>query len=85
MMSADLLLFDHITNDKYHPQLIDWRMWLHFLITLCNSGPTRAFDTYAPTIVRSLGFAALTSNALACVGLFIQIPIAFGFSYVSDR
>jgi MFS family permease len=78
-------LFDHLTNDSYQPQLTDWRMWLHFLITLCNSGPTRAFDTYAPTIVRNLGFAALTSNALACVGLFIQIPIAFAFSYISDR
>jgi hypothetical protein len=42
-------------------------MWTHFLITLCNSGPTRGFDTYAPTIVRSLGFAALESNALTCV------------------
>ena len=55
-------------------------MWIHFLITLCNNGPQRAFDTYAPTIVRSFGFPALTSNALASVGLFIQIPVSFGFS-----
>ena len=79
------VLFDHLTNRNNQHQLTDWRMWLHFLITLCNSGPTRAFDTYAPTFVRSLGFAALTSNALTCVGLFLQIPIAFAFSYVSDR
>lgn len=79
------LLFDHPTDRNNQHQLTDWRMWLHFLITLCNSGPTRAFDTYAPTFVRSLGFAALTSNALTCVGLFLQIPIAFAFSYVSDR
>lgn len=39
----------------------------------------------AGDVVRSLGFAALTSNALTCVGLFLQIPIAFAFSYVSDR
>lgn len=60
-------------------------MWIHFLIALCNSGSTRGFDTHAPTIVRSLGFAALLSNAIASVGLFLQIPVAFGFSYVSDR
>lgn len=60
-------------------------MWIHFLITLCNNGPQRAFDTYAPSIVTSFGFAALTSNALASVGLFLQIPVSFAFSYVSDR
>ena len=60
-------------------------MWVHFLITLCNNGPQRGFDTYAPTIVGSFGFPKLTSNALASVGLFIQIPVSFGFSYVSDR
>ena len=60
-------------------------MWIHFLITLCNNGPQRAFDTYAPTIVRCFGFPALTSNALASVGLVIQVPVSFGFSYVSDR
>ncbi|KAM0712282.1 hypothetical protein Q7P37_011376 [Cladosporium fusiforme] len=62
-----------------------WRMWVHFLITLCNNGPQRAFDTYAPSIVSSFGFPPLTSNALASVGLFLQIPVSFGFSYVSDH
>lgn len=32
-----------------------------------------------------MGFKGLTSNALASVGLFIQIPVSFLFSYVSDR
>ncbi|KAF2723171.1 MFS general substrate transporter [Polychaeton citri CBS 116435] len=62
-----------------------WRMWIHFLITLCNNGPQRAFDTYAPTIVRGFGFAALSANALASVGLFLQIPVSFAFSWVSDH
>ncbi|KAM0281697.1 hypothetical protein ACHAQH_003428 [Verticillium albo-atrum] len=63
----------------------NWRLWIHFLITLSNNGPQRAFDTYSPSIVRDFGFAALTSNALASVGLFLQIPTSFAFSYVSDR
>lgn len=58
---------------------------MHFLITLCNNGPQRGFDTYSPSMVNSFGFAALTSNALASVGLFLQIPVSFGFSYVSDH
>lgn len=66
-------------------QFLHWRMWVHFLITLSNNGPQRAFDTYAPTIVSSFGFPALSANALASVGLFLQIPVSFGFSYVSDH
>ncbi|GIZ46510.1 hypothetical protein CKM354_000963600 [Cercospora kikuchii] len=63
----------------------NWRVWIHFLITMCNNGPQRGFDTYAPSLVKEMGFAGLTSNALASVGLFVQIPVSFLFSFVSDR
>jgi len=66
-------------------QFSNWRLWLHFLITLSNNGPQRAFDTYSPSIVSSFGFPPLTSNAMASVGLFLQIPVSFAFSYVSDH
>ncbi|OAA81571.1 Major facilitator superfamily domain, general substrate transporter [Akanthomyces lecanii RCEF 1005] len=59
---------------------LDWRIWIHFLITLCNNGPQRAFDTYAPSIVTSFGYTGLSSNALAAVGLFLQVPVSFAFS-----
>ena len=52
---------------------------------MANNGPQRAFDTYAPSIVTSFGFGALSSNALASVGLFCQIPVSFAFSWVSDH
>ncbi|KAJ0414236.1 major facilitator superfamily domain-containing protein [Aspergillus carlsbadensis] len=64
---------------------LDWRIWVHFLISLTNNGPQRAFDTYAPSIVTSFGFGALSSNALAAVGLFLQVPVSFAFSWYSDR
>lgn len=66
-------------------QFSNWRLWTHFLITLCNNGPQRAFDTYSPSIVSSFGFPALTSNAMASVGLFLQIPVSWTFSWVSDH
>ena len=66
-------------------QFSNWRLWVHFAVSLCNNGPQRAFDTYAPSIVRDFGFAPLSSNALASVGLFLQVPVSFGFSYVSDH
>jgi len=66
-------------------QFTNWRLWTHFFITLCNNGPQRAFDTYSPSIVSSFGFGELRSNAMASVGLFLQIPTSFAFSYVSDH
>ncbi|KAF2171564.1 hypothetical protein M409DRAFT_63785 [Zasmidium cellare ATCC 36951] len=62
-----------------------WRMWVHFLITLCNNGPQRGFDTYAPSLVKEMGFDGLKANAMAAVGLFIQIPVSYSFSWVSDH
>ncbi|KAH7069659.1 major facilitator superfamily domain-containing protein [Paraphoma chrysanthemicola] len=63
----------------------NWRMWAHFTITMCNNGPQRAFDTYAPSLVREFGFGALRANAMAAVGLFLQIPVSFAFSWFSDH
>ena len=63
----------------------NWRMWCHLVITLCNNGPQRGFDTYAPSLVEEFGFGELNSNALASVGLFIQIPVSFAFSWISDH
>jgi hypothetical protein len=64
---------------------VNWLIWVHFFITLGNNGPFRGFDTYGPAVIEDLGFPALKSNALASVGLFLQIPMAYAFSYVSDK
>ncbi|KAK4187935.1 putative transporter [Podospora australis] len=63
----------------------NWRLWTHVFISLCNNGPQRAFDTYSPTIIRSFGFPDLSANALAAVGLFLQTPTSWAFSWVSDH
>jgi hypothetical protein len=47
--------------------------------------PQRAFDTYAPSIITSFGFGRLVSNAMAAVGLFLQVPVSFAFSWFSDH
>ncbi|KAF4917545.1 putative transporter [Colletotrichum viniferum] len=75
----------HIGMAAFKKAFSNWRIWTHVFITLGNNGPFRGFDTYGPTIIRSFGFPSLTSNALAAVGLFLQVPVSFGFSYISDR
>ncbi|KZL76046.1 alternative sulfate transporter [Colletotrichum tofieldiae] len=75
----------HIGLASFKKAFSNWRIWVHIFITLGNNGPFRGFDTYGPTIIRSFGFPSLTSNALAAVGLFLQVPVSFAFSWVSDR
>ena len=75
----------HIDSKAYKKAFADWRIIVHVAITILNNGPQRGFDTYSPSIIRSFGFEGLTSNALASVGLFLQIPVSFSFSYVSDH
>lgn len=75
----------HISLNGFKRAFGNWRLWLHFLITLCNNGPQRAFDTYSPSIVNSFGFKNLESNALASVGFWLQVPVSFVFSWVSDH
>ncbi|UPX12155.1 uncharacterized protein EKO05_0002722 [Ascochyta rabiei] len=75
----------HIGIDAFRKAFGNWRVWLHVLITFFNNGPFRGFDTYGPSIIRSFGFATLNSNALASVGLFLQVPVSYALSYVSDR
>ncbi|RVD88060.1 uncharacterized protein DFL_002258 [Arthrobotrys flagrans] len=75
----------HIDLGAFKRAFSNWRIWIHVFISLCNNGPQRGFDTYSPSIVSSFGFAALTSNALASVGFYLQIPTSFAFSWVSDH
>lgn len=74
-----------ISRDAFKKAFGNWRLWVHAIITLCNNGPQRAFDTYSPSIVNGFGFPALTSNAMASVGLWLQVPVSFTFSYISDH
>ncbi|KXJ87076.1 alternative sulfate transporter [Microdochium bolleyi] len=76
---------EHIPLSAFKQAVKNWRLWVHVCITLGNNGPFRGFDTYAPTIIRSFGFEGLQSNALAAVGLFLQIPVSYLFSWISDR
>ncbi|KAK4202906.1 putative transporter [Triangularia verruculosa] len=74
-----------IKLDAFKRAFSNWRLWSHVIITLCNNGPQRAFDTYSPTIISGFGYKKLQANAMASVGLFLQIPTSWAFSWVSDH
>ncbi|BEI82051.1 hypothetical protein CcaverHIS002_0212110 [Cutaneotrichosporon cavernicola] len=74
-----------IDSGAFKRAFFNWRLWIHLLVTLCNNGPQRGFDTYSPSIVNSFGYGHLKSNAMASVGFWIQVPLSYLFSYVSDH
>ncbi|KAJ3540186.1 hypothetical protein NM208_g4479 [Fusarium decemcellulare] len=71
--------------DAFKKAFSNWRIWIHVSITLANNVPIRGFDTYSPSIIKDLGYLALQSNAMAAVGLFLQVPVSFVLSWISDR
>ena len=56
------------------------RIWLHVFICLTSNTPVNALQTYAPSIIKSLGFSAVAANALNSVPLFIAIFLVLALS-----
>lgn len=57
------------------------RILVHVLITLTSVVSVNAVQTYAPSIIKSLGFSAVHANALFSVGNFLAavIVVLLGF------
>lgn len=52
------------------------RILVHVLITLSSTISVQAEQTYAPSIIKSLGFSSVKANALFSVGNFIAAAMA---------
>lgn len=48
--------------------LLQWRIWLHFIFTFAFMQNTQALSTYVPSIVVSLGYSAVSANAMSSIG-----------------
>jgi hypothetical protein len=62
-----------------------WRRWPHLLATSLVFSTWSPLTTYTPTIIMSLGFSRVSSNALASIGAFLALPIVFLFATISDK
>ncbi|KAE8374265.1 vitamin H transporter [Aspergillus bertholletiae] len=65
--------------------LLNYRRWPHFLLAPCVFSTWSPLTTYTPTIIMSLGFTRIQSNALTAIGATLALPLVFLFSYISDR
>lgn len=65
--------------------LTNVQKWPHFLATACVFSTWSPLTTYTPSIIMSLGFSRIESNALATIGNFITLPVILLFAWLSDK
>ncbi|KPM35928.1 hypothetical protein AK830_g10651 [Neonectria ditissima] len=65
--------------------LTSFRIWGHFGINLITLTPKGGLATYAPTIIRNLGFSAIMASNLSSVSNFGVCIFAILVAWISDR
>ncbi|KAK1146581.1 hypothetical protein N8T08_003011 [Aspergillus melleus] len=65
--------------------LINIRKWPHFIATACVFSTWSPLTTYTPSIIMSLGFSRVESNAIAAIGNFATLPVILFFAWLSDK
>lgn len=65
--------------------LSSFRIWGHFGINLITLTPKGGLATYAPTIIKNLGFSSMTASNLASVSNFGVCIFAVLVAWISDR
>ncbi|KAJ5216641.1 uncharacterized protein N7498_003048 [Penicillium cinerascens] len=65
--------------------LTNFHKWPHFVATACIFSTWSPLTIYTPSILLSLGFSRIESNALASIGSFMTLPVVFFFAWLSDK
>lgn len=65
--------------------LLSYPIWGHMLMAFLTSIIYTPINTYAPSIIKALGFQGYTANGLNSVGPACNIFIALTLAYLSDR
>ncbi|OAA58224.1 Major facilitator superfamily domain, general substrate transporter [Cordyceps fumosorosea ARSEF 2679] len=63
----------------------DWRLYGHLVAALLSMVMISPMNTYAPSIIKSLGFTSLQANGLNSVGSICALVWSVTLAYSSDR
>ncbi|KFA50654.1 hypothetical protein S40293_04878 [Stachybotrys chartarum IBT 40293] len=64
---------------------MDWRLYGHLVAALLSMIMISPMNTYAPSIIRSLGFTSLQANGLNSVGSACALVWSVSLAYSSDK
>lgn len=74
-----------ITWPEAYATLIDWRLYLHYLVYISISVPFSSISLFAPTIVSGLGYQGLDAQLFTVPPYAIAFVITVGVSWLSDK
>lgn len=63
----------------------DWRLYGHLVAALLSMVMISPMNTYAPSIIKSLGFTSLQANGLNSVGSICALIWSVALAFSSDR
>lgn len=63
----------------------DWRLYGHLVAAMLSMVMIAPVNTYAPSIIKSLGFSGLQANGLNSVGSVCALFMAVSLAFNSDR
>jgi hypothetical protein len=64
---------------------MDWRLYGHLVAALLSMVMISPINTYAPSIIKSLGFSGLQANGLNSVGSVCALIMSVSLAFNSDR
>ncbi|PYH77023.1 MFS general substrate transporter [Aspergillus uvarum CBS 121591] len=74
-----------ITLSDVHSTFTDWRLYGHLIAAFLSMLMISPMNTYAPSIIKSLGFTSLQANGLNSVGSAGALLLSITLAYSSDR
>lgn len=64
---------------------MDWRLYGHLVAAMLSMVMIAPMNTYAPSIIKSLGFTKLQANGLNSVGSVCALILSISLAYSSDK
>ncbi|KAG8408581.1 hypothetical protein J3458_019613 [Metarhizium acridum] len=64
---------------------MDWRLYGHLVAALLSMVMIAPMNTYAPSIIKALGFTRLQANGLNSVGSICSLVLSVGLAFSSDK
>lgn len=64
---------------------MDWRLYGHLVAAMLSMVMIAPMNTYAPSIIKALGFTKLQANGLNSVGSVCALTLSVSLAFSSDK
>jgi predicted MFS family arabinose efflux permease len=65
--------------------LLDWKIWVHMIITIGVYTPLYSVSLFTPTIISNLGYSRTKSQLMSVPPYFVACIVTMTIGYVADK